>query len=337
MAEAKKRTAKTKNDESKNLEQSLSPEKEVTAPTVESPQEEQTIINEKHETDSESVIAADSETTKSTAKAGKRSAKSIKQAEEKQAKEERKQTDAEQGDEAKKVIVPPTRSKLERRSKAYRQKAQVIEKDKRYSLEDAAGLIGKTNPVKFDATVELHVRLSVDPRQADQNVRDNVILPAGSGKTVRVAAFVDGDGAASAKEAGADLIGEADIIKELESGSFSFDVLVATPAQMPKLGKYARTLGPRGLMPNPKSGTVTTDIAKAIKEAKAGKVEYRVDSGGIIHIGVGKTSFKAAQLLENLQAVITSIQANKPASIKGTYVTGAHLTTTMGPSIRLAL
>lgn len=322
MAEAKKRTTKTK-AESKTTEQPVTNENEVIA-TTDNVTESSTNLE-------------DGVDTKVTAKAGKRSAKAIKESEVKQAKEQRKQSKEETSEEPKKAIVPPTRSRLERRSKSYRKSSEAIDKDKRYTLEEATEFIGKTNPVKFDATVELHIRLSVDPRQADQNVRDTVILPAGNGKTVRVAAFVDADGSAAAKEAGADLVGEADVIKELESGNFSFDVLVATPSQMPKLGKYARTLGPRGLMPNPKSGTVTNDVAKAIKEAKAGKVEYRVDSGGIIHIGVGKTSFKASQLLENLQAVLTSIQNNKPASIKSTYIVGAHLSTTMGPSIRLAL
>lgn len=324
MAEAKKRTTKSK-DTTKELEQAAK-SKNDSANAAEATVDTETISN-----------ATNSESDKSTAKAGKRSAKALKEAEEKQAKEERKQSKDVDSEEVKKTVVPPTRSRLERRSKAYRKSNESIDKDKRYSIEEATEVIGKTSPVKFDATVELHIRLAVDPRQADQNVRDTVILPAGSGKTVRVAAFVDADGSSAAKDAGADLVGEADVIKELESGNFSFDVLVATPSQMPKLGKYARTLGPRGLMPNPKSGTVTNDVAKAIKEAKTGKVEYRVDSGGIIHIGIGKSSFKAAQLLENLQAVLSSIQSNKPASIKSTYIVGAHLSTTMGPSIRLAL
>lgn len=320
MAEAKKRTTK-----SKIADQPAVNENDATKTTVET-------------TDNEAILdTSKMENDKSTAKAGKRSAKALKEAEEKQAKEESKKSKEDDSEENKKTIAPPTRSRLERRSKAYRKSNETIDKDKRYSVEEATEIIGKTSPVKFDATVELHIRLAVDPRQADQNVRDTVILPAGNGKMVRVAAFVDADGSAVAKDAGADLIGEADIIKELESGNFSFDVLVATPSQMPKLGKYARTLGPRGLMPNPKSGTVTNDVAKAIKEAKAGKVEYRVDSSGIIHIGIGKSSFKAAQLLENLQAVLSSIQSNKPASIKSTYIVGAHLSTTMGPSIRLAL
>ena len=275
-----------------------------------------------------------------TAKAGKRSAKAIKEAEAKQIKEERKKTQPSLQEDSKKVKqakVIKTRSRLERRAKSYKTKYALIDPTKRYSIEEAAKLIGSTNPVKFDATVELHMRLSVDPKQADQNIRDNVLLPAGSGRSLRVAVFVDGAEAVTAKQAGADLTGEANVIKELEAGSFSFDILIATPAQMPKLGKYARVLGPRGLMPNPKSGTVTTNIAQAISEAKAGKVEYRVDNGGNLHIPVGKASFKDSALLENLNAVIASVQSNKPASIKGAYILSAHLSTSMGPSLKLAL
>jgi large subunit ribosomal protein L1 len=189
--------------------------------------------------------------------------------------------------------------------------------------------------VKSDATVDLHIRLSVDPKQADQNIRDSVILPAGTGKSVRIAAFVDDNDRLQAIDSGADLAGETEITKELNSGKFSFNVLLSTPNMMPKLGKFARVLGPRGLMPNPKSGTVTNDIIKAISESKTGKVEYRVDSNGIIHLGIGKVSFKPNQLLENLQAVLGSIQANKPSSLKNNYIMSAYLSTSMGPSIKL--
>ncbi|HET9173693.1 MAG TPA: 50S ribosomal protein L1 [Candidatus Saccharimonadales bacterium] len=225
----------------------------------------------------------------------------------------------------------PTRTRLERRGKNFRKIAQLIDTTKNYSLEEAVLLAKQTNTAKFDSTVELHVRLGVDPRQADQNIRDNLILPAGTGRKVRVAVFDD----ASAPDA--DISGVEVITKLLEKSQLDFDVLIASPAQMPKLGKYARLLGPRGLMPNPKSGTVTTDIAKAVAEAKAGRVEYRVDSTGIIHIGVGKVSFDAAKLAENIQAVLASLKANKPASVKGVYFKSAYLATTMGPSIALSL
>lgn len=281
---------------------------------------------------------AETKSTKTVAKAGKRSAKAISEAEVKQEKEERKHSEeATANEDQPHQHQKQTRSRLERRSKSYRSVVTTVDQTKIYSIEEGVKVIGQTSPVKFDASVELHVKLNVDPRQADQNIRDSVLLPAGSGKNVRVAVFVEGDEATAASAAGADLVGEAPISKELEAGNFSFDVLIATPAQMPKLGRYARILGPRGLMPNPKSGTVTTDINKAVREAKAGKIEYRVDSGGNVHIPVGKASFKPGQLLENLQAVITSIQNNKPSSIKNVYVASAHLSTTMGPSIKISL
>jgi len=269
---------------------------------------------------------------KATAKAGKRSAKSQKEAEEKAAKEERKATASEdQTEEKPKQTAKPTRSRLERRGKKFRDAAKLVEKDKAYTLVEALELAQKTSPTKFDATVELHINLNVDPRHADQNIRDNLVLPAGTGKDVRVAVFDD------EKAASADLSGVENIIKQLDKGEINFDVLIATPAQMPKLGKYARVLGPRGLMPNPKSGTVTTDVAKAVQEAKAGRVEYRVDSTGIVHIGIGKVSFGQKKLLENAQAVVASVKGNKPSSVKGAYVKVAHLTTTMGPSITVSV
>jgi large subunit ribosomal protein L1 len=266
---------------------------------------------------------------KATAKAGKRSAKAIKEAEELQAKEERK-AQAADSDEKPKQAAKPSRSRLERRGKNFRKMAELVEKDKTYSIAEALELAQKTSPTKFDATVELHVNLNVDPRHADQNLRDNLTLPAGTGKTIRIAVFADEN------TEGADLSGVEEIMKQLDKGIMDFDILISTPANMPKLGKYARALGPRGLMPNPKSGTVTTDVAKAVTEAKAGRVEYRVDSTGIVHLGVGKVSFGTAKLTDNIRAVFTSIKNNKPASVKGTYIKSIHITTTMGPSISVA-
>ena len=274
-----------------------------------------------------------STTKEKVAKAGKRSAKAIAEAEEKEAKEERKAVRAEaEAEEANKpkVAVTPTRSRLERRGKNYRKSAEAIEKDKVYTLKEALDLATKTSGVKFDASVELHVNLGVDPRQADQNIRTNLVLPQGTGKTIRVAVFADENAE------GADLSGVEAITKELEKGLINFDTLIATPANMAKLGKYARLLGPRGLMPNPKSGTVTTDVAKAIAEAKAGRVEFRVDSTGIVHLSIGKVSFGGAKLLENANAVMSSIRAAKPASVKGNYLKAIHVTTTMGPSITVS-
>lgn len=284
--------------------------------------------------------ASDTEMDKTTeqadvkiAKAGKRSAKGLEEAEAKAEKQEhQKNREEQEAAEAEKPKRPvkPTRSLLERRSKGYRKSAEQIEKDKVYALAEALELATKTSSVKFDASVELHVNLGVDPRQADQNIRANLVLPQGTGKTVRVAVFADD------KIDGADVSGVEVITKQLEKGEISFDTLISTPANMAKLGKYARMLGPRGLMPNPKSGTVTNDLAKAVSEAKAGRVEYRVDTTGIIHLSIGKVSFGGKRLLENASAVMTSIKNAKPNSVKGSYVKAVHVTTTMGPSIKVS-
>ena len=269
-----------------------------------------------------------SETKIKVAKAGKRSAKGLEEAEAKAEKIEHQHHREESvAVEKPKQVVKPTRSRLERRSKGFRKSAEKIEKGKIYTIAEALELATQTSSVKFDATVELHVNLGVDPRQADQNIRSSIVLPEGTGKTVRIAAFTDD------KVSGADLSGVEAISKELEKGVINFDVLVSTPANMAKLGKYARLLGPRGLMPNPKSGTVTVDVDKAVAEAKAGRVEYRVDSTGIIHMGVGKVSFGATRLQKNTDAVLTNLKANKPASVKGIFIKAIHIATTMGPSI----
>jgi large subunit ribosomal protein L1 len=265
---------------------------------------------------------------KKTAKAGKRSEKALKEAEEKEAKEERK-AKTEEAEDKPKQHANPTRSRLERRGKNFKKAAEQIDRSKSYTLAEGLELATKTNPVKFDASVELHVNLNVDPRHADQNIRDNLVLPGGTGKTVRVAVMDD------AAVEGADISGVDTLLAALEKGEINFDILIATPAQMPKLGKFARVLGPRGLMPNPKSGTVTTDVAKAVREAKAGRVEYRVDTTGIVHVAVGKVSFGAKKLEENVRAVLLSLKGNKPNSVKGTYVKTIHLATTMGPSITI--
>ncbi|MBR3263812.1 50S ribosomal protein L1 [Candidatus Saccharibacteria bacterium] len=222
---------------------------------------------------------------------------------------------------------------MERRGKKYQESAKLIEKGKIYNLKDAVTLAIKSSPVKFDATVEAHVRLGVDPRQADQNIRTTIVLPNGNGKTVRVAVFAPLDEAKKATAAGADIAEDDIFLKRLEKGEIDFDVLISTPAFMPKLGRFARLLGPKGLMPNPKAGTVTMDVEKAVREAKAGKVEYRVDKQSIVHIGLGKVSFGEAKLLENANAFFDSLKAQKPASLKGQYVKSVYLTTSMGPSI----
>ncbi|MHB1864685.1 MAG: 50S ribosomal protein L1 [Candidatus Saccharimonadales bacterium] len=224
---------------------------------------------------------------------------------------------------------------MERRAKGYKKAAEKLEANKLYSLDQAVELTKTTSPTKFDASVELHVNLSVDPRQAEQNIRDNVSLPAGSGKKLKIAVLTDDP--KTAKEAGADIVGDDDLIAQIEKGNLGFDILISTPVFMPKLGRYAKILGPKGLMPNPKSGTVTTDIKKAVTEAKSGRVEYRVDPSGIVHLAVGKVSFEPAGLKENIMAVITSIRTNKPSSVKSNYMKSVFLTTTMGPPIRVDL
>lgn len=278
---------------------------------------------------------------KPVAKAGKRSEKSLKEAKEKAEKEERKQkgdttpqsADAEAT--VKKGPKPVTRPKIERRGKKYRKVAELVEKIKVYPLAEALSIITKTNPSKFDATVEMHVRLGVDARQADQNIRATVSLPNGTGKTIRVAVFAPETEHAKAKKAGADIVGDDDFLKHLDKENLNFDVLITIPQYMAKLGKYARLLGPRGLMPNPKSGSVTTDITKAVTEAKAGKVEYRVDKQSIVHLGIGKVSFGTEKLLENATTFLDSLKAQRPSSLKGVYVKSIATATSQGPSVKI--
>ncbi len=272
-----------------------------------------------------------------TAKAGKRSEKALKEVEEKQAKEARKSEVTETGtDTAKaKPAHNPPRTKLERSSKKYREVAKLLEEGKQYELSEALALAVKTSATKFDSSVELHINLAIDPRKADQNIRGTVKLPAGTGKTLRVAVFAEDDDAAAAKKAGADVVGADDLLAKLDKEQIDFDTLITTPMMMARLAKYARLLGPKGLMPNPKSGTVTKDVTAAINDAKAGQVEYRTDSTGIIHLGFGKVSFGADKLAQNANVVLSSIKSAKPASVKGTYVKSVYLTTTMGPSIKV--
>ncbi|MCL2444528.1 50S ribosomal protein L1 [Candidatus Saccharibacteria bacterium] len=224
---------------------------------------------------------------------------------------------------------------MERRGKKYQEVAKLVESEKLYGLAEALELATKTNPSKFDATVEVHVRMNVDPRQADQNIRATVSLPNGSGKTIRVAVFAPEDLVKKAKVAGADVAGDEEFLRQLDKEVIDFDVLIATPAYMPKLGKYARMLGPKGLMPNPKAGTVTADVEKAVKEAKSGKIEYRVDKQAIVHVGIGKVSFGAKKLEENAVIFFDSLKTQKPASIKGGYVKSVYVTTSQGPSIKV--
>jgi ribosomal protein L1 len=273
------------------------------------------------------------------AKAGKRSAKAIAEAEEKAAKEEKKEKIASgelQEETSKKGPKPKTRSKLERRSKKYKEAQKLVEADKLYSLKEAVELLPKLNTAKFEGSAELHVKLGVDPKHADQNIRGTVILPNGTGNTKRVAVFAPADLHKSAKDAGADIVGEETFLEQLEKEVVDFDVLISTPQLMAKLSKYARLLGPKGLMPNPKTGTVSADVAKAVSEAKAGKVEYRVDKQGIVHLGVGKLSFKSSEIVENIETVMKAIKEAKPSGIKGDYIQSISLAPTMGPGIKIS-
>ncbi len=288
----------------------------------------------------ESVAEAPVHEVKIT-KAGKRSEKAIREAEELAEKEARKAAGdtTPQSDEAaahaKKGPKPVTRPRLERRGKNYRRVAELVDKTKTYSLGEALEIATKTNPSKFDASVELHIRLGVDPRQADQNIRATVSLPNGTGRTVRVAVFAPESDHAAAAKAGAEVIGDEELLKQLDRQEINFDVLIATPQYMPKLGKYARLLGPKGLMPNPKSGTVALNVGKAVTEAKAGKVEYRVDKQAIIHLSIGKVSFGAAKLEQNAQAFFDSLKSHKPSGLKGVFIKTTSVCTSQGPSVKV--
>ncbi len=220
-------------------------------------------------------------------------------------------------------------------SKRYQELLKKIEKDKIYSLEEAVEKIKDLKSAKFDETVEIAMQLNVDPRHADQMVRGSVVLPNGTGKKVRVAVAAKGAKADEAKEAGADIVGAEDLISDIQNGKIDFDILIATPDMMGMIGKVGRILGPKGLMPNPKTGTVTMDVAKAVKNAKTGQVNFRVDKKGNIHAGVGKVSFDSKKLLENIEEFVKAINKHKPAAAKGRYIKHAALSLTMSPSLDL--
>lgn len=222
-------------------------------------------------------------------------------------------------------------------SKRYAEAAKLVDSEKTYSIEEAVALAKKSSTVKFDASVEVSFRLNVDPRHADQQIRGAMVLPNGTGKTQRVCVVAQGDKEKAAKEAGADFVGGADIIEKIQKGWFDFDVLVATPDMMGQLGKLGRVLGPKGLMPNPKTGTVTMDVAKAIDEIKKGKVTYRVDKEGNINVMIGKVSFEEDKLVENFRAIYSTIAKARPTTVKGAYMKNLVLSTTMGPGIKVAI
>lgn len=218
-------------------------------------------------------------------------------------------------------------------AKKYEAAAAKVDKEKLYAPLEALSLVKKIAPANFDETVEAHFRLGIDTRQADQQLRGTVSLPNGSGKTVRVAVFAEGEAAKAAEEAGADIVGSDELIADIQAGNINFDATVATPDQMAKVGRLGKILGTRGLMPNPKLGTVTPDVAKAIKELKGGRVEYRADRFGICHVIIGKCSFSAEQLAENYGAVFDEIIRMKPAAAKGKYVKSITVTSSMGPGV----
>ena len=220
--------------------------------------------------------------------------------------------------------------------KKYTESAKLIDKSKLYDASEAVALVCQTAKAKFDETVELHVRLGVDSRHADQQVRGAIVLPNGTGKTVRTLVFAKGDKATAATEAGADYVGAEDMVQKITSENwFDFDVVIATPDMMGVIGRLGKVLGPKGLMPNPKAGTVTMDVAKAVKEAKAGKIEYRLDKTNIIHCPIGKASFGAEKISENFDAIMNAIIKAKPAAAKGQYIKSCVIATTMGPGVKV--
>jgi large subunit ribosomal protein L1 len=220
--------------------------------------------------------------------------------------------------------------------KKYKEAASKIDREKRYSLDEAIKLVVEHKVAKFDETVELAVRLNVDPRQADQNVRGTVVLPHGTGRSVRVLVLAKGEKEKEAREAGADFVGGEELIKKIQEENWlEFERVIATPDIMGLVGRIGKILGPRGLMPNPKVGTVTFDVAKAVSEVKAGKVDYRVDKAGVVHAPIGKLSFGSAKLIDNARALLAAIVRSKPASAKGNYIQSVALSSTMGPGVKV--
>lgn len=221
------------------------------------------------------------------------------------------------------------------KGKKYQEAIKLVDRTAVYAVNEAVELVKKTTTVNFDATVEVAFRLGVDPKKADQQIRGAVVLPHGTGKVQRVLVFAKGEKAKEAEAAGADFVGDAEMIAKIQKGWFDFDVIVATPDMMAEVGKLGRVLGPKGLMPNPKTGTVTFDVTKAVNEIKAGKVEYRVDKAGNIHVPIGKVSFENEKLVENFTTIFETMVKVKPAAAKGTYMKNVAITSTMGPGIKV--
>ena len=226
---------------------------------------------------------------------------------------------------------------MSKKGKKYVEAAKQIEAGKLYSIEEAIELVKKTTTAKFDASVDVVFKLNLDTRHADQQLRGAIVLPNGTGKTKRVCVIAEGPKAEEARNAGADVVGGQEILDEIAKGWLEFDVMIATPDQMPKLGKLGRVLGPKGLMPNPKTGTVTMDVTKAVKDIKAGKIEYRLDKSNIIHVPVGKASFTEEQLQQNFDALMDAIVKAKPSTLKGQYLRSITLAPTMGPGVKVSV
>ncbi|MEH7124676.1 50S ribosomal protein L1 [Bacillus sp. JJ1532] len=224
---------------------------------------------------------------------------------------------------------------MAKKGKKFLEASKLVDRMKAYPIEEAIDLAKKTNFTKFDATVEVAFRLGIDPKKADQNIRGAVVLPNGTGKTQRVLVFAKGEKAKEAEAAGADYVGDAEYINKISQGWFDFDVIVATPDMMGEVGKLGRVLGPKGLMPNPKTGTVTFDVEKAVNEIKAGKVEYRTDKAGNIHVPIGKVSFENEKLIENFNTIFETMLKVKPSAAKGTYMKNVSVTSTMGPGVKV--
>lgn len=224
---------------------------------------------------------------------------------------------------------------MKKRGKRYQEASKLVDRTKQYDIAEAVSLLKEAAKAKFDETVEVAFRLGVDPKKADENIRGAVVLPHGTGRTQRVLVFAKGEKVNEAEAAGADYIGDADIIAKINEGWFDFDVIVATPDMMAEVGKLGRVLGPKGLMPNPKTGTVTFEVEKAVQEIKAGKVEYRVDKAANLHVPIGKVSFEDEKLIDNFNTIVDTIVKVKPQSSKGTYLRNVSITSTMGPGIKI--
>lgn len=271
-----------------------------------------------------------------TTKAGRHSAKAVREVEAEEARKAAVATRTEADDaDAPKPRQAQTPNPLRQHGKTYREAAKLVDRTKLYDLSEAVELAKKTAKTKFDASVEMHINLGVDPRQADQMVRATVVLPAGTGKTLRIAVLAGADKHDAANKAGANIVSDGGLVADIEKGKLDFDVLIATPDMMGQLGKVARVLGPRGLMPNPKSGTVTPNVGGAVEQAKAGLVEFRIDKQAIIHVAIGKASFTPDKLETNAKTLVDAILKAKPSAAKGTYVKAISMATSMGPGIKL--